>query len=105
MGGHDNPECPTCGARLCGIADVAYWCPQCGTLKMTQAVNVPRLTQPLVRDVGILEERVRSTAEVPCVRDQSWRRYQMKCFPNDPCSFCRARGALAELDAQRENDG
>ena len=20
MGGHDNPECPTCGARLCGIA-------------------------------------------------------------------------------------
>jgi hypothetical protein len=48
-----------------------------------------------------LRERVQSEAEVPCVSDASWRRHPMKCFPKDPCSFCRARDCLAKVAARR----
>ena len=46
----------------------------------------------LLRDYQSLLARVIATAEVGCVK--TWGRTQMKCFPSDPCSFCRARKVL-----------
>jgi hypothetical protein len=39
-------------------------------------------------------DRVKSVADIPCVR--SWGSQPMKCFPHDPCSFCRCRKLMEE---------
>ena len=44
-----------------------------------------------------LRERVQATADVGCVNSPSGRRYPMKCYPKDKCSFCRARELLESL--------
>jgi hypothetical protein len=49
--------------------------------------------------------RLIATAGVPCVKDASWKRWPMKCLPNDPCSFCRAREALRGVDESNPTDG
>jgi hypothetical protein len=69
-----------------------------------QAIN--RVTDPEARDVLLrlaaehaqFKGRLVATAGVPCVKDDSWKRHPMKCFPKDPCSFCRARYALRGID-------
>jgi len=48
----------------------------------------------LVAERDRLRERVQATADVGCVNSPTGRRYPMKCFPKDPCSFCRARTLL-----------
>ena len=41
------------------------------------------------------EERINQMAGVSCVRE--WGKTPMKCFPDDPCSFCRARAFMASV--------
>lgn len=73
-------------------------------LSTMQAIN--RVTDMEARDVLLrlaaehaqFKGRLIATAGVPCVKDASWKRHPMKCFPKDPCSFCRAREALRGVD-------
>ena len=51
----------------------------------------------LVAERDRLRERVQATADVGCVNSPAGRRYPMKCYPKDPCSFCRARALLDAL--------
>ena len=51
----------------------------------------------ILTELERLRERVQSTAEVGCVKNESWRRWPMKCLPKDPCSFCRARVLLESM--------
>jgi hypothetical protein len=68
-------------------------------------VNDPEARRVLLRlaaEHSQFSGRLAATAEVPCVKDASWKRWPMKCFPKDPCSFCRAREALRDTSADPE---
>ena len=54
----------------------------------------------LVAERDRLRERVQATADVGCVNSPTGRRYPMKCYPKDPCSFCRARALLDALSPE-----
>jgi hypothetical protein len=79
---------------------------------MTPMAALNRVTDPEAREVLLrlaaehaqFRGRLTATAGVPCVKDDSWKRYPMKCLPKDPCSFCRAREALRGVDESGEDD-
>lgn len=68
-----------------------------GDPKWDLSLNDVEALRALLKRHDALEARVMSLAEVPCVRVPP----PMKCFPRDPCSFCRARALLEELDGPR----
>lgn len=45
-----------------------------------------------------MHRRVVEMSEIPCVKD----RREMRCFPKDHCSFCRAREVLGPSQAEGE---
>ena len=87
------------GPGLQGIGEQRLCSEECAFCCGTRCLHVRRLVDNLRLRLEIAERRLREMSEVPCVKHPDTRRWPMKCLPKDPCSFCRAREAVKNLEA------